>query len=223
MFTELIDTLRCPHPHEDSWLVATSTRSEGRQLIDGLLGCPVCRSTFGIVDGVALLDGTSRVRPSAGTAADEMSDDVAFRLAAQLHLVEASAPILLTGAWTRAATALHRLLPTVLMFVADADVHFARTDRVSAVHFAPNRLSLAADSVRGIALSDRHTGGEYLAEAARVLRVKGRLVAPASTPLDDNLWKVLASDTDVLVAERLPSASAPVTLRRAPAQPLFES
>ncbi len=222
MFTELIDTLRCPNSHEDSWLVATSTRSEARHIVEGSLGCPVCRSTFGIVDGVVLFDGGTRVRSTDAEPTRLMSDDIAFRLAAQLHLVEASAPVLLTGSWTRATRALLQLIPRLVIFVADADAHFAHRDRVSALQLAPQRLSLAAASLRGVALSAHHASAEYLAESARVLRTNGRLVAPVATALDASLWTVLARDTDVLVAERLPVASAPVTLRRAPVQPLFE-
>ncbi|MDZ7630837.1 MAG: hypothetical protein U5K74_05630 [Gemmatimonadaceae bacterium] len=92
MFTELIDTLRCPNDHDDSWLVATSTRSDQRHIVEGRLGCPVCRQTFLIVDGVAQFRAPVAIPPI-----DALDEDAAFRIAAQLHLVEAPSPILLTG------------------------------------------------------------------------------------------------------------------------------
>src|SRR5690242_21064587 len=53
MFIELVDALRCPVPHEESWLVASATRMEARHIVDGLLGCPVCHAEYPIRNGVA--------------------------------------------------------------------------------------------------------------------------------------------------------------------------
>ena len=89
-------------------------------------------------------------------------------------------------------------------------------------HGLQRMLRACGNSLRGVALSERHASAVYLAESARVLRTSGRLVAPAATVLDETLWRVVARDSNVVVAERLPVSSAPVTLRRAPVQPLFE-
>jgi hypothetical protein len=37
MFIELVDALRCPVPHEESWLVASADRMEARHIVDGTL------------------------------------------------------------------------------------------------------------------------------------------------------------------------------------------
>ena len=42
MFIELVDALRCPVAHAESWLVAAAIRMEARHIVDGTLGCPVC-------------------------------------------------------------------------------------------------------------------------------------------------------------------------------------
>jgi hypothetical protein len=42
MHIEFIDLLRCPNPHEETWLVAALHRMDGRLVIDAKLGCPVC-------------------------------------------------------------------------------------------------------------------------------------------------------------------------------------
>ena len=218
MFTELIDLLRCPNPHEDSWLVATSTRTAGRHIIEGKLGCPVCRTTFVIVEGEVLFAPGGGLRSSR-----VLDDDTAFRLAAQLHLVDAPQPILLTGRWSAAVRPLRTIVPTVTMFVGDATSVVPLDDRVSPLRLPEDVLPLASASVRAVALDDSHASQAFVLDAARVLSTAGRLVAPTATALDPALWRTLATDSEVIVAERLPVASAPILLRRAPAKPLFNA
>jgi uncharacterized protein YbaR (Trm112 family) len=218
VFTELIDMLRCPVSHEVSWLVASSTRTADRHILAGRLGCPVCRTSFEIVDGEV------RFGP-AGTllSTRTLDQDAAFRLAAQLHLVEAPQPILLLGNWSRAVAPLRALVPTVTMFAGNATSVVALDDRVSTLRLPPDVIPLATASLRAVALDPAHGGAQWLAESARVLRTAGRLVAPPTTSLEPSLWRTLAVDADTLVAERLPAASAPVSLKRAPTQPLFSA
>lgn len=203
--------------HEDSWLVATSTRTGNRHILDGKLGCPVCRATFDITDGEVMFTTTPVLR-----SAIMLEDDAAFRLAAQLHLVEAPPPILLTGLWSRAVAPLRRIVSTVTMFVGDATTVVSQDERVSTLRLPLTGIPLATGSLRGVALDRAHSRDPFVHDAARVLRTAGRLVVPSSVSLDDQLWRTLATDADVTVAERLAVASAPVQLRRAPAAPLFE-
>ncbi len=219
MFTELIDTLRCPNPHEDSWLVATSTKTAGRHIITGKLGCPVCRATFEIVEGEVLFAGAGGLQLSR-----VLNDDAAFRLAAQLHLVEAPQPILLSGRWSAAVTPLRTIVSTVIMFVADATSVVTLDERVSTLRMPTTGIPLATGSLRALALDAAHAAPSFLSDAARVLRTAGRLVAPVATLLDASLWRTLAADAEVIVAERLAVASLPIALRRAPpSKPLFDA
>ena len=217
MFTELIDTLRCPNAHEDSWLVATSTRTQSRHIMDGKLGCPVCSATFEIKDGEVLFTTGSTLRTTR-----VLDEEAAFRLAAQLHLVEAPQPILLTGSWSRAVQPLRTIVPNVTMFVGDATSIITLDERVSTLRLPASAIALATGALRGVALDASHAGVEFLAASARVLRTGGRLVAPASVALDGAIWRTLASDAEVTVAERLATSSAPIQLKRAPAAPLFD-
>ena len=216
MFTELIDQLRCPNAHEDSWLVATSTRTGNRHILDGKLGCPVCKATFDIVDGEALFTVAPVLRSSI-----TLDDDAAMRLAAQLHLVEAPQPVMLTGQWSRAVASLRRIVPTVTIFVGDATSVIALDAQVSLLRLPASRIPLATGALRGLALDRAHANDAYVTDAARIVRTNGRLLIPAGTALDDALWRTLAADAEVTVAERLATASAPVPLRRAPTTPLF--
>ncbi len=217
MFTELIDMLRCTNPHDDSWLVATSTRSEARHIIEGRLGCPVCRASYAIGNAVALFAQAPELPPIA-----RLDEEQAFRIAAQLHLIEAPAPILLTGAWSAAVEALLRITPTVRMFVGNSRVPIALDDRVSLLTLPAQRFPLASAVLRGVALDREHATDALLSDAARILRAGGRLVAPADRMLDALSWKPLVRDAELQVAERLPSASAPIQLKRAPSNPLFD-
>jgi uncharacterized protein YbaR (Trm112 family) len=214
--TDLIDTLRCPAAHEDSWLVASSTRSQGRHIMEGRLGCPVCQASVAIVDGVAQFGA-----PASDGRTPELDHDSAFRLAAQLHLIDAPSPILLAGVWTAAVPALRRITPGVRIFAGDPVLTLAADDQVSVLTLPDGRLPLAAASLRGLALDAVHAREAALTDAARVMRTGGRLVTPVGMALDPDCWAPLVSDAVVQVAERRPAASAPVQLRRAPAQPLF--
>lgn len=204
-------------PHEDSWLVATSTRTGNRHILEGKLGCPVCRATFDITDGEVMFTSKPVLR-----SAIVLDDDAAFRLAAQLHLVEAPQPILLVGLWSRAVAPLRRIVSSVTMFVGDTTTSVTQDDRVSTLRLPMTGIPLATGALRGVALDRAHSSDVFVHAAARVLRAGGRVVLPASVPLDEQLWRTLATDADVTVAERLPVASAPIAIRRAPAAPLFD-
>jgi hypothetical protein len=215
---DLVDTLRCPNPHADSWFVAASDETRGRHITRGTLGCPVCHLRVPIVDGVVCF---ADAPPVAGVS--DRSDEDIMRLAAQLHLIDAPAPILLVGDWSAYTESLLRLLPLTVVVVADAVVASAQDDRVSVLTLPGDVVPLAAGSVRAIAIDAQHATTGLLRESARVLRNVGRLVAPAACVLSETDWRELARDAHVVVAERRQSSSAPVPLRRAPASPLFSA
>ena len=48
MFIELTDHLRCPGPHPEAYLVLLPDRMEGRRVLEGSLGCPICARVIGI-------------------------------------------------------------------------------------------------------------------------------------------------------------------------------
>lgn len=55
MFIELTDHLRCPAPHEESYLVLLPDAMAGRDVTAGRLGCPTCHAEYLVRGGVALL------------------------------------------------------------------------------------------------------------------------------------------------------------------------
>src|SRR5690606_17499657 len=108
MFVELVDLLRCPHPHEDSWLVLAARRTVDRHVLEGMLGCPVCAREYTVLEGVADLrvDATVAVPPAERVPA---SDELAVMIAAFAGLTEPGGTVLLGGGLAHVADALARL------------------------------------------------------------------------------------------------------------------
>ena len=109
MFIELVDALRCPRPHEESWLVLAATRLEARHVREGALGCPVCRAEYPIRDGIAdfSLDMPRNAADRTRSAGEGSIQDVgAGDLAALLDLGDALGFVVLVGAWGHRADAL---------------------------------------------------------------------------------------------------------------------
>src|SRR6476620_4400515 len=99
MFIELVDALRCPNTHEESWLVASADRMEARHIVSGSLGCPICKSEFPIRDGVVDFRTAGKGGPSAdglkatSRSNPERSEGPAFP---DVHPMKLAALLLLT-------------------------------------------------------------------------------------------------------------------------------
>ena len=208
MFIELVDSLRCLTPHEETWLVASVSRLSGRHIIDGTLGCPICRRSYPIRAGVGVFthDGTVPSLTNPGAA----EEDRVMRAAALLGLTDAGGIIVLGGGWVHCADTLAELGPThvVTLNVAAND---ASPQAVSSI-VVDDALPFAPGAVRGVALGGRLAAPTLLSSAVERLRSRGRLVAPAPVPLPDDVTE-LARDSQDWVAERAVVASPPVALK----------
>jgi uncharacterized protein YbaR (Trm112 family) len=209
MFVELVDSLRCVRPHEDSWLVAVAERVEARHLLDGTLGCPVCTARYPVRDGVADFTDGATPRGADVTDGTAPSPDEAVRLAALLGLDDAPGLVVLAGACAAPLRLLREMVPATFLLVNAAPP--ADGPPVSVLRTA-GVLPLAAGCARAVALDASNAA--LLAGAVASLRAGGRLVAPAALPLPDGV-RELARDERQWVAER--RAEAPVT----PPQPLL--
>jgi uncharacterized protein YbaR (Trm112 family) len=219
MFIELVDSLRCPHPHEDSWLVASADRMDGRDIVAGVLGCPVCRRQFAITDRVAdFRESGSRVREAgkrmletgSGVRASGAVADQAMRLAAFLNLVDGRGYAVLCGEWMPCASALRTLSDTHLLLV-NPPPGAVVGDGTSGVAI-DDVLPLATASACGIAL-DESAIPVLVAAALRIVRSKGRIVAPVSIALPEGVIE-LARDGKVWVGERRAPPSGVVGITR---------
>ncbi len=204
MFIELVDALRCPNPHEESWLVAAATRMEFRHIVDGTMGCPVCKAQYPVRRGVVDFRraGTAVVpQPSPPDHAE------AARLAAFLDLTDRTGFAVLLGAWSVHAPLVRGLVETPLIIVDPPDG--TEGEPGISVLLCDGPIPIAAGSARGMAIDGG--GVTRVASAVRATRAKGRVYAPVSVPVPDGVTE-LARDAATWVGERGTSASALVSL-----------
>jgi uncharacterized protein YbaR (Trm112 family) len=197
MFIELIDVLRCPKVHEESWLVLASRRIDGRDVMDGVLGCPVCSAEYPIVEGVVRF-----AADSGGKALTVPStEEEALRLAALLDLATPRGYAIITGALGNAAPYL-RALTDVQLLLVNPPQEIEIGSGISGLRIDSDwtALPLAQSSARAIALDDTTTPSQ-LAAALNVVRPAGRVLAPARLSLPDGASE-LARDDRQWLAER---------------------
>jgi uncharacterized protein YbaR (Trm112 family) len=213
VFIELVDSLRCLEPHEETWLVAAVDRRDGRHIMHGTLACPICRRAYPIRDGIGWFapepaDATPHLTIPRGDA----DDDRFTRAAALLGLVDAGGIVVLGGPWTDVADSLPALGISHVV-VLNAHTTPESPQEVSAL-VVENQLPFRQTAVRACALGGGTATGALLASAATVLRSRGRLVAPVSARVPTAITELARDEAD-WVGERAVVASPPIPLRSA--------
>ncbi len=196
MHAELIDILRCPVPHADSWLVAVATRTEGRDLLEGTLGCPVCRAEYRLSDGVVRF---ASPLAAASLPAPFEGPDGAVRLAALLDLTDARGVALLLGAWCALAPAVQAIAPSRLLLL-DSPSPIELGGKIFAMEAGP-AVPLAAGALHAAAIDAAHGSPGQVEGVVRAVRPGGRIVAPVAVPLPSGVAEI-ARDDAVWVAAR---------------------
>ena len=191
MFIETIDLLRCPREHEETWLVAAFTKMNGRFVVEGSLGCPICEATYLISNGIA--DFTGESPPRARMSSNEGDDpEQAIRLAAFLNLARSGSTVVLEGDQAVHATAIANITQCRVI-VLNPSHAVIETEQTSTIH-AADRIPLRTSTVDGVAAMS----ATIIADAARVLKPGIRLVAPASLPLHPALTELARDDTSIV-------------------------
>ena len=211
MFIELIDVLRCPNAHEESWLVLASAGIDGRDVMEGVLGCPVCEAEYPIADGVARFARESRSRAVVGPSTEEE----ALRLAALLDLATPKGYAIITGTLGNSASYLRAFTDVPLLLVnPPPDTEMGSGVSGITVDSDWTTLPLASSSARAVALDDLATPAQLLA-ALRVVRPSGRVLGPLALSLPDGVSE-LARDDRQWLAERgfAPQQSGIIPLER---------
>lgn len=209
MFIELVDTLRCPNPHEESWLVLSTSVLAQRHIREGVLGCPVCLKEYKVRGGIVDLRTDAQTAADASTTLASSIEGVpAEHLAALLNLVDPLGFAVLTGRWGTRAEALLDLMDGPPLLLVDPPADVTMHPGLSGIRCGP-ALPLAPGAARAIAVDD--IDATRVDSAARATRVGGRIVAPASAPLPDGV-RELARDEAVWVGECGAAPSALVTL-----------
>jgi uncharacterized protein YbaR (Trm112 family) len=197
VYIELIDLLRCPREHEESWLVAAFNKMQDRFVIEGRLGCPVCSATYPIAGGVAdLRDSNEISEVTKHETKIEDETEAAVRIAAMLGLTRAGSVAVLEGLDAKLASTVSAIGEAKVISLNSAG-HAEEAENVAEVR-GGSRLPLASASVDGFMLGSTSSRDEK--DIARVLKTGGRLVVPVDTQLVGS-FRELARDESYIVAE----------------------
>ena len=203
MHIELIDLLRCPREHDETWLVAAFTQIQDRVVYEGRLGCPICNAEYPIQCGLADFAAEPGGMRLASSEA-QPDPEAAVRLAAFLNLTKPGSIAVLHD--EHAALATHVSELTQCRIIALDPAGKVTDTELTASARSDARMPLGSSSVDAVALSD----SRYLDDSTRVLKQGGRLLAPSELSLPHGLTE-LARDEMYVVAE----AHGPViSLRR---------
>ena len=198
MYIELIDLLRCPRIHEESWLVAAFNKMDGRFVIEGKLGCPVCSASFPITNGVAdLRDSPDAPIVNPSRWQDDDDEAAALRVAAMLGLTRAGVVAVLSAVPGPIA-GLVAEIASVRVVGTNSITSASERENVAMIR-SSDRLPFASGSINAVMLGATATSDE-VEEAERILRTGGRLVVTAGSPLRGNLREI-ARDDRYIVAE----------------------
>jgi uncharacterized protein YbaR (Trm112 family) len=176
MFIELAELLRCPADHEDTNCVLSSQIADGRRIIGGVVGCPICRREYEIEEGVVqfgpdpLLGRSSR---SDDITVEEMPDPET--VLALLSLQLGGGYVVLVGSVTRLSSELAELV---------GDIHFVGVNPPPDVSESPalslmrsgSGIPLKSARARGCVVGEEYAGEPWLTEAGRVLMAGHRMV-----------------------------------------------
>ncbi len=206
MRLETIALLRCPASHESSPLVTVAIRREGDRLIEATLGCSVCGAEYALRDGVAFL--TSDAGAELSVAQDAAVDPM--RIAALLGLGDPGARVMLCGTLGAAAETIETVTGALCVVINAPSAGDTCEWGDQLVIGTSRTIPLANASLHGVAVDSAHVA--LLADAARVVRQGGRVVAPARAPVPAGC-RELARDAREWVAEVEVSVSTPVGLQ----------
>src|SRR5579859_3119998 len=105
MHIELTEMLRCPEPHAEAFLVLSTAEMNGRSVVSGVVGCPVCRREYGILNGIVDFGGRGKGEEGRGIGASD-----APTLQALLDLSGPGGYVVLVGSAARHAVGLASLM-----------------------------------------------------------------------------------------------------------------
>lgn len=211
----LTDRLSCPRCGPTFGLILRADRLESRLVLDGVLGCPNCRDAFPVSGGFAdlrapprgeLEPGLAGPPPAEGGGGERGPETRVERLVALLGIEGGPGAVALVGEPARLASDVAAALPELLIVAVDPDLRlWSETPEVSRLASGPG-LPFFGSTLRGVVVDGR-LGPAWLAEAARVVHAKARVVvlhAPgdASDVLGACGLTLLAREAETVVAAR---------------------
>ena len=179
-------------------MVAAFNKMDGRFVVDGKLGCPICSANYEIRAGIADLRLDLAEHPVAPEQPEtNTDDDAALRAAALLGLTNPNSLVLLVGAAASLSESISGLTEARVMAINPLHP-VTDTERIASIR-VNDRLPFAPVSVDAIML-DESSPDSLSRDAGRVLRQGGRLVGPSTFKIDGQ-FRELARDERNVVAE----------------------
>src|SRR5687768_11795867 len=195
MFIELTDHLRCPLDHPEQYLVLLPSRMDGRRVLTGELGCPVCGTVVHLADGIADWGDATPSAAGSGLTAEAV--------AAFLGLSGPGGFALLAGGVTTLAPALAGLIPGVRLVLVNPPAGTADSEEASVLRAA--RVPVKSASMRGAVLgADVSVFPDRVAECVAAVLPGLRVVGEGGEPPPDGL-EVMARSSECWVGKRLGS------------------
>ncbi len=171
MFIELTDHLRCTADHPESYLVLLPGTMDGREVMNGELGCPECGRVVRIERGVAEFGG--------GTPSDGRTGLSAEAIAAFLGISGPGGYLALAGGVTSLAGPLAALLPDVGLVLLNPP---EQGTTPAAGILRAGRFPLKGNSMRGVVLGAEQSSEPWLRDAAAAVLPGLRLVSEGGEP-----------------------------------------
>ncbi len=171
MFIELTDHLRCTEPHDEAFLVLLPDALEGRRVLSGVLGCPVCNREVRIEDGIATFGAAPPAGPTALTAE---------AIAALLGLDGPGGYVALLGSAGGLADALTALMPGIRWVLVNPPEVGVASDWASVVR--ADRVPIKQRSMRGVVVSADHGAPTWVDAALGAVLPGNRAVVEAPVP-----------------------------------------
>lgn len=165
-------------------------RADGRLVLEGRLGCHVCGAEFVLENGVVTFGVPASSEAVPGAQPDP------WRIAALLDLRSPAGVLVLHGSAAAASAALLEMLPVAILAV-NPPVATEPRERFGALTISSG-LPLRTGVAVGIAVGDTATVGE----AARVLRTRGRMLAPVAAELPPDMEELARDDREWVAVKR---------------------
>jgi hypothetical protein len=178
MHIELTDHLRCLSDHAESFLVLLPDLMDGRRVLRGTLGCPVCGRVVPVEQGVAEF--------GAGPPSDGRTVLSAEAISAFLGVSGPGGFLALAGGVTAVAAELAALLPGIALVLVNPPAGTA--DSVMGSVLRAGRLPLKQGSMRGVVIGrDAAEADGWITDAIGAVLPGLRVVVEGGGPPPDGV------------------------------------
>ena len=173
MLLDVTEILRCPQPHEESYLICGPITMDSRDVVRGGLACPVCRAEYPIVDRVAWFAPPDAVADTRAPGAPSGLTAEAVRTF--LDLQGGGGYVLLVGSATRFGPELAALLPSSAVVCCCLSSSRPDAGSISVLH-SPRVMPIKRHCMRAVVVGSDAALEPWLASAVEALLPGLRLI-----------------------------------------------